>query len=688
MIFEKIKIKNFLSYEEEEVKIQKGLHLISGWNSDLQTSNGSGKSAITDAICWTITGELPRKVSADSVINWVNGKGCKNELFLREGDNKYKIVRGRSPNVLEFFINDVKTVGENVNKTQEIIERILGINYNLFINSVYFAQNSQIQFVTANDNTKKELLTELLSLNIFDEMCEKVKEKIKKLEQERYLLDKNLINYTENLELKKKNLEEYENLVCNFENNRKNRIEEIRNRIVEERKSQIEKESSIRESLDNNLSLLVRYKEERERKAIELSCQEGSMEQIRSEALLKMREKNSLNESLHNCDNTFNSEIYKYKSIVRDLEGKASYRKIEADKIMSEILKIENTAEGSCNICYQPISRDVLESKKNQLARDAYEIAIDINNINKEIEENNNIKINLEKKRVEELDKYKISERDLESKLLDLGREEATKMGLIKNIKTELNNLDSELRNRDVVIGKLKEELSLLGAIFREKENGNNESIKNIEVEVNPYKEVINLTKKEIESNESSIIKISSEVKSIEEDLFYEDFLKESFGNRGIKAYVFEQVVNEINRKADENLSYLFDDNIKIEFRIKDTKNTKGEISHKFETHLRLDGRDVEFGSLSGGEKRRIILAVDLAVSQIIQNRSNKSINLLVFDEYFEGLDNIGKEKTMELLKRIENVSILVIDHNTVFSSLFDSIISVEKRDKISRIIK
>ena len=170
-------------------------------------------------------------------------------------------------------------------------------------------------------------------------------------------------------------------------------------------------------------------------------------------------------------------------------------------------------------------------------------------------------------------------------------------------------------------------------------------------------------------------------------DKEYKSFLKDAFGNKGIKSYVFEQVVNEINFKANDNLKYLFDSEIEIEFKVKDTKDTKGNFKHKFETNILYDGDVKEFGSFSGGEKRRIVLAVDLAISQIIQNRSSRSINLLIFDEYFSGLDYSGKEKMMELLKDIEGVTTLVIDHNTQFQNLFDYEIRVEKENGISKIV-
>jgi len=216
--------------------------------------------------------------------------------------------------------------------------------------------------------------------------------------------------------------------------------------------------------------------------------------------------------------------------------------------------------------------------------------------------------------------------------------------------------------------------------------------------ELNKNRDIIEKRKNEhtglIKKNNEKILNIKEELnaclkieKEVNEEIIYNEFLKEAFGNRGIKSYVFEQIVNEINSKSNEFLGYLFDSQILIDFRVKNTKNRNGEYNNKFETKILLDNVEKEIGSFSGGERRRIILAVDLAVSQIIQNRSSKSINLLIFDEYFTGLDNSGKERMLELLKKIEDVTILVIDHSTSFQNLFDKKIEVIKENKTSRII-
>ena len=89
MIFEKAKFKNLLSLKEIEVNFKKGLYLLDGWNVDENTANGVGKTSITDGICWTLTGKLPRDINADGIVNWQEKKGCVGELFIREGNEKY-----------------------------------------------------------------------------------------------------------------------------------------------------------------------------------------------------------------------------------------------------------------------------------------------------------------------------------------------------------------------------------------------------------------------------------------------------------------------------------------------------------------------------------------------------------------------------------------------------------------------
>ena len=77
----------------------------------------------------------------------------------------------------------------------------------------------------------------------------------------------------------------------------------------------------------------------------------------------------------------------------------------------------------------------------------------------------------------------------------------------------------------------------------------------------------------------------------------------------------------------------------------------------------------------------------------MVSNRSNKDFNIVFFDEVFDGLDYEGKKSTYTLLSKLfkdqyKKDSVLIIDHNTEFQTMFENVIKIEKRNGISRIVE
>ena len=91
---------------------------------------------------------------------------------------------------------------------------------------------------------------------------------------------------------------------------------------------------------------------------------------------------------------------------------------------------------------------------------------------------------------------------------------------------------------------------------------------------------------------------------------------------------------------------------------------------------------------MSGGERCRVCLAVNLAVSDITAKSLRKSFNFLMLDEILTGLDDAGKKQTMILLKELELKfdTIFVIDHAEEFKSYFTNKILIVKRNDVSTI--
>ena len=70
-----------------------------------------------------------------------------------------------------------------------------------------------------------------------------------------------------------------------------------------------------------------------------------------------------------------------------------------------------------------------------------------------------------------------------------------------------------------------------------------------------------------------------------------------------------------------------------------------------------------------------------MALQDLVLSRSNKRLDLIVFDEVFEGLDEVGSSIVIEILKERASScgTILVITHNKNLAQLFNQTMTVSK---------
>jgi DNA repair exonuclease SbcCD ATPase subunit len=104
----------------------------------------------------------------------------------------------------------------------------------------------------------------------------------------------------------------------------------------------------------------------------------------------------------------------------------------------------------------------------------------------------------------------------------------------------------------------------------------------------------------------------------------------------------------------------------------------------KIDVSVSIDGKDRPLGLYSGGQFRRIALAVDLALSDITCARNSNKLNLMILDEYCKDLSEVSMEKVLKLLQSRKGSTIL-IEHNSIFKSIVNNVFEVELINKVSR---
>ena len=148
--------------------------------------NGAGKSTLLDALSFALFGKSHRKISKAQLINSVNQKATLVEVDFEIGSTKYKVVRGIKPNKFEIWCNDtMMNQNSHAKEYQEILERnILKLNHKSFHQIVVLGSSSFVPFMQLNTNARRDVIEDLLDINMFSKMNSLLKEKASILKED------------------------------------------------------------------------------------------------------------------------------------------------------------------------------------------------------------------------------------------------------------------------------------------------------------------------------------------------------------------------------------------------------------------------------------------------------------------------------------------------------------------------
>lgn len=181
ILFKKLKYKNFLSTGDYFIEInlrKQSTTLIVG-------QNGSGKSTILDALSFALFGKPHRDINKPQLVNSINNRDCIAEVEFDVGPTEFKIIRGLKPAIFEIYQNGILINQESHSRDyQKILEQnILKLNHKSFHQIVVLGSSSFIPFMQLPNNARREVIEDLLDINIFTKMNIVLKEKISKLRE-------------------------------------------------------------------------------------------------------------------------------------------------------------------------------------------------------------------------------------------------------------------------------------------------------------------------------------------------------------------------------------------------------------------------------------------------------------------------------------------------------------------------
>lgn len=636
-----LKAKNFVTYPEFEFDFSKnGLFLIEGENKDssASNSNGAGKSLIFDALTWVLFGKTIRGLSHDDVCGNFGGGTIVSLLFLKDGST-YSVIRYRKDpaekNNFSLTRDSVDVTQSTAAETQEYLEKLIHINFDAFLNSVLFGQGDVLKFADSSDSVRKEIFDKIMEISNFDDYYKEVQADMKIVENQSILARNNLIHDQKTLVVENTRF-------AGFDDKLRRHKENI-DREIASKKDQLE-------SLVAKTATIPHLLTEINNLSDEISKEEAESMNLQTEYAAMNND-----ELLVKLSKTRTQITY----IKRELETKDE----DLGDLAARILKVQEgeVAGEKCSECGQEITEESIDNHIKELEDLAGIQQGEIKKKRLHLAKLQKIEGLLEIKRTKALDLHKRIDRYV------------AHLNVLRDVLTSKNKEVAGLEKHHVAAKFLEDEIKKLDAARTE----------------NPYETDKLECETYIEDLKSKMLVSSCVIAACDNKIKKYQMLAKAFGNKGMKNIIIEDCIPFLTATANLYSKKLTDGNIKIKFS-NEVELKSGKTKQSFSIQIEEGGITRPYEYYSGGEKKRISLCIDMALTKLVAARAGATFNIKLFDEVFDNLDTQGKEKAFKLMEESsEDYCVICISHDEEMKESFPAtnIIHVVKEDGKSRII-
>ena len=603
----KLEIENFRSIQDKvTLCLKPGLFSIEGINyTETNSTNGCGKSTLISALFWALTGSsLTNEVLADEVVNLKTGKNCRVSVYIETESDEIRVTRVRKDvdkgNNLLLEINGQDLSCHKVADTQDRIDKLIKIPFDLLKNTIIMTSNMSSAFSSLTPQQRISTLESIRDYSIWERVRDEA-----------------------NRDIKVYNSEISEN---NSEINTIDGSISVYAKMIDSTK---DKKNQLISSFDKNKILVtindLNLKAESIKRSIE--AKQTEIDNFDKSIFNDKEIKDQMDKIVEESNNLKLQIQTEKSSIERELQS-LRFSESNLDRDISVIEKW--FTNDTCPTCGRKLDRTEAEisSKNNELSelkskKDALKAQIETKNT--ELSTNQvEIKINaiLDQNRL----KYSELQKELEAgkeaennknriyqvlcdELSAFKRDETVNQSEIDRQKTILDNYDSQIENFDNDLKNYADETDRLSNNRFELENKN----------------------RELESKKR-----------------LSDFYYKLLGAKGeLRPYLLSKDIAYLNNKMQSYINRFF----------KNTEVTLLLNNAAIDIKIQADGVVKSISSLSGGEKKRVDISIQLALYDLIQTVSQSKFNLLCLDEIESQLDPIGCEQLIEIIEdKSENI--------------------------------
>ncbi|WIT25854.1 hypothetical protein [Bacillus phage SPO1L1] len=624
MKIKQISIENFMSIKKTSFNFDnRGLVLITGDNQDAFDSNGAGKStAFSEAPCWALYGQTIRGYKGDKVVNKNTKKNTVVSLQIEDDNGDlYEVVRARKHSKLKnhvyLYKNGENITGKSDTGTSDMIIDLLQMDFSTFTNSIMFGQGASKMFANSTDTEQKQILERMLQIDIFKACQEEAKIKVTDLGEKIRKVESDKESIESRLSMHQSNLQELQEKETQAIKSAQEKIDQYTSDI-KENQSEIEGAKGEIEDLESDIEVIQNAIKKNQKTLDSYKEQEEAHNRLTSDKSSLLRDFKKLEK-----------KILKTRSDLEDLRSGKSVPEV-------------------CEMCGQDLPLEDTSHMQNHLEDTIKKYTDEIKEVRDEIAELDPL--------IEKLEKQLKSKERYEKDRIKYVETVAEYKGDLKLVNSKILSLEKENKNLTKLIKEQKEAQEIQYTDLIEKEI---ENIKTAEAD--------------IEARNNNLEKMSTELEKY-------NFWFTAYGNQGIKSILLDSVTPFLNQRANYYLSALSDSTMEVKFNTQTTLSS-GEKRDKFSVEVSNENGEDGYKGSSNGEKRRIDVAVNMALQDLVMSRSNKKIDLIVYDEVFEGLDQIGCEAVIQLLNEKAKWcgTVMVITHSESLKQLFSNTTTVKK---------
>ena len=329
--FKNVRWKNFLSTGDAFTNVQ----LNRNDSTLIVGQNGAGKSTLLDALSFGLFGKPYRNITKPQLLNSINNKNCVVEVEFDVGNTEFKIVRGIKPNTFEIYQNgSLINQASNTRDYQEYLEQnVLKLNHKSFHQIVVIGSASFTPFMQLPSHQRRNIIEELLDIQVFSRMNQLLKEKIARV--------KELINDSNNqLEIISEKVKIQNKYITDVEALAKDQVRDKQTEVLQHQQS-IKDLQETNAELSTQLQLLV----DRQKSLRAIETKKNKLNQLgnKIETNLQSLESNRAffvdNTSCPTCSQEINSETR--EKHVHTCDTKITEIQQGIEKLQEELMSIE-----------------------------------------------------------------------------------------------------------------------------------------------------------------------------------------------------------------------------------------------------------------------------------------------------------------------------------------------------------